>query len=233
MAPLEATAYRAVAARSNYLGQDRADISFSAKEACRKMSSPSTLDEQRLKRIGRYLISVPRAVYLYTWRDEEEVRENKLCQEELGEDFGRHRTSGNQYHAGSESFGTGFDYEEFSSYMNQVGSEKHCTSEGDYRIGDEDKHAPTIMENLSGTICELLQIDSPNILPRQATRKMKKVEGEIGDEFGPLRVDVFSDSDWAGCRRTRRSAAGGALMIGGHLIKHWSSTRKKRCPQLW
>ena len=37
-------------------------------------------------------------------------------------------------------------------------------------------------------------------------------------------VDGYSDSDWAGCRRTARSTSGGALMIGNHLIK--SSTQK-------
>ena len=39
-------------------------------------------------------------------------------------------------------------------------------------------------------------------------------------------VDGYSDSDWAGCRRTARSTSGGALMIGNHLIKSWSSTQK-------
>ena len=38
-------------------------------------------------------------------------------------------------------------------------------------------------------------------------------------------VDVFSDTDWAGCVRTRKSTTGGCLMIGKHLIKSWSSTQ--------
>ena len=38
-------------------------------------------------------------------------------------------------------------------------------------------------------------------------------------------VDGYSDSDWDGCRRTARSTSGGALMIGNHLIKSWSSTQ--------
>ena len=41
-------------------------------------------------------------------------------------------------------------------------------------------------------------------------------------------VDGYSDSDWAGCRRTARSTSGGALMIGNNLTKSvCSSTRKK------
>ena len=36
---------------------------------------------------------------------------------------------------------------------------------------------------------------------------------------------TFSDSDWAGCVKTRRSTSGGAIMSGKHLISHWSSTQ--------
>jgi hypothetical protein len=32
-------------------------------------------------------------------------------------------------------------------------------------------------------------------------------------------ITVFVDSDWAGCRRTRRSTSGGAIMIGGHCLR--------------
>ena len=38
-------------------------------------------------------------------------------------------------------------------------------------------------------------------------------------------LSLFSDSDWAGCRRTRRSTSGGVVMLGGHLIYHWSRTQ--------
>ena len=41
----------------------------------------------------------------------------------------------------------------------------------------------------------------------------------------PQRLTVFTDSDWAGCRRTRRSTSGGALMNGTHLLRHWSRTQ--------
>ena len=39
------------------------------------------------------------------------------------------------------------------------------------------------------------------------------------------RAEVFSDTDWAGCARTRKSTSGGCIMIGSHLIKCWSSTQ--------
>jgi len=38
-------------------------------------------------------------------------------------------------------------------------------------------------------------------------------------------IDCYSDTDWAGCPRTRRSTSGGCLMLGQHLIKSWSTTQ--------
>ena len=38
-------------------------------------------------------------------------------------------------------------------------------------------------------------------------------------------VDVYADTDWAGCPRTRRSTSGGCLVLGRHLVKSWSSTQ--------
>jgi hypothetical protein len=38
-------------------------------------------------------------------------------------------------------------------------------------------------------------------------------------------VKVYSDSDWAGCRKTRKSTSGGAVMIGRHCIRSWSKTQ--------
>ena len=42
----------------------------------------------------------------------------------------------------------------------------------------------------------------------------------------PKHVDVYVDSDYAGCPRTRKSTSGGCIMMGSHLIKTWSSTQK-------
>ena len=38
-------------------------------------------------------------------------------------------------------------------------------------------------------------------------------------------IDVYSDTDWSGCPRTRRSTSGGCVMIGKHTIRTWSSTQ--------
>jgi hypothetical protein len=38
-------------------------------------------------------------------------------------------------------------------------------------------------------------------------------------------VKVYTDSDWAGCLRTRRSTSGGLAMLGRHPLKTWSATQ--------
>ncbi len=38
-------------------------------------------------------------------------------------------------------------------------------------------------------------------------------------------IDVYTDTDWAGCPRTRKSTSGGCVMMGRHAVKHWASTQ--------
>ena len=64
----EATQYRAVAARLNYLALDRPDIQFATKEIAKHMSRPVTLDWVKLKRLARYLAGKPRYVQVYQWQ---------------------------------------------------------------------------------------------------------------------------------------------------------------------
>jgi hypothetical protein len=40
-------------------------------------------------------------------------------------------------------------------------------------------------------------------------------------------LQVYTDSDFAGCVATRLSTSGGAVMLGTHLLKHWASTQKR------
>ena len=60
--------FRAMAARSNFLAQDRSDISYAAKELCRDMSKPNTQSWARLKRLGRYLVAHPRRVTEFNYQ---------------------------------------------------------------------------------------------------------------------------------------------------------------------
>ena len=47
-------------------------------------------------------------------------------------------------------------------------------------------------------------------------------------EFQELARELigFSDSDWAGCKKTAKSTSGGVIMVAKHCIKSWSATQK-------
>ena len=57
--------FRGVAARANYLAQDRPDLQYAVKETCREMSAPSRRSLGRLRRIARYIKAHPRLVWKY------------------------------------------------------------------------------------------------------------------------------------------------------------------------
>ena len=59
--------YQSIAARLNYLSLDRPDVGFSVKELMRRMSAPYDANLVALKRVVRYLLSMPRVAYLYHW----------------------------------------------------------------------------------------------------------------------------------------------------------------------
>ena len=64
----EFTRFRGQAARSNYLGPDRPDITFGAKEVCRGMATPTDLHQAALKRLVRYLRARPRLVFRFDYQ---------------------------------------------------------------------------------------------------------------------------------------------------------------------
>jgi len=64
----EATSFRGLAARANFLSMDRADIQFATKEICRKMAKPRRCDWAKLKRLARYLVGKPRMVQSFPWQ---------------------------------------------------------------------------------------------------------------------------------------------------------------------
>ena len=39
-------------------------------------------------------------------------------------------------------------------------------------------------------------------------------------------LTAYSDSDWAGCKRSAKSTSGGVILRGSHCLKTWSSTQK-------
>ena len=64
----EATRFRAVAARANYLATDRPDVQYAVKEVCRRMAKPVKSDWHKLVRLARYLKGAPRLVWEYCWQ---------------------------------------------------------------------------------------------------------------------------------------------------------------------
>jgi len=107
----DASTYRALAARGNYLSIDRSDIRYAVRELARRMSKPRNIDYRRSVRLGRYSRSKMRVV-------------NKL------------------------------NYQKNFKFM-----------------------------------------------------------------------DIWTDTDQSGCLETRKSTTGGVIMLGNHLLKHWSSTQ--------
>ena len=69
----EASMYRSCVARANYLAQDRADIAYAVKEACRDMANPKASSWEKIKRVVRYLKGEPRVVYEYNWQNQEDI----------------------------------------------------------------------------------------------------------------------------------------------------------------
>ena len=65
---------------------------------------------------------------------------------------------------------------------------------------------------------------------KRVVRFLKGI-GELGlvyewqTEEEAQQVAVYVDSDWAGCRTTRRSTSGGVLKVGKHILRSWSSTQ--------
>ena len=53
--PKEASLYRAIIARVNFLAADRAELQFASKECSRRMSNPRLMDWGSIKRTGRFL----------------------------------------------------------------------------------------------------------------------------------------------------------------------------------
>ena len=46
----------------------------------------------------------------------------------------------------------------------------------------------------------------------------------------PRQIHIYTDSDWAGCVRTRKSTSGGTMLLGSHCVQHWSRTQSSPFP---
>ena len=66
-------AYHSVPARLSYLASDRPDIAFACRECSRAVGKATRAGLTRLKRIGRYLLHNPRAVWEFPLQHEENI----------------------------------------------------------------------------------------------------------------------------------------------------------------
>ncbi len=66
--PKGQTRFRAMAARANYLAQDRSDIQYSVKEISRHQAVPSVQGMLKLKRLGRYLTRSGRWITTFNYQ---------------------------------------------------------------------------------------------------------------------------------------------------------------------
>lgn len=67
MKPSNASSYRMLAARLNYLAMDRPDIQYATKEIAKQMAKPQEHHWQLMKRMARYLKKVPRLEQCFEW----------------------------------------------------------------------------------------------------------------------------------------------------------------------
>ena len=65
----EATAFRGVAARANFLGLDYPDLQFPVKQMSREMAKPMVGSWKRMKKIARYLVNRKRVIWHFNWQD--------------------------------------------------------------------------------------------------------------------------------------------------------------------
>lgn len=64
----DATRYRALVARCNYLAPGRPDLAYAVKEFARSMASPDQGDWTRVKRFGRYVAGKRRVRQWFEWQ---------------------------------------------------------------------------------------------------------------------------------------------------------------------
>ena len=64
----EATTFRALAARANYLALDRPECAYATKELCRFFATPTRTGVEQLKRLVRYLVGAPRLVWEFKFQ---------------------------------------------------------------------------------------------------------------------------------------------------------------------
>ena len=90
----EATEFRGMVARLNYLAQDSPDLQYPSKEVSREMARPKVGAWKKLKKVVRYLLGRKAVVWQYRWQEEAEYLEAKSDSDWGGNREDRKSTSG-------------------------------------------------------------------------------------------------------------------------------------------
>ena len=96
----EATKFRAIAARLNYMALDRSDIAVAVMRVCSRMANPALDDWTKLKRIGGYLLHRPRVIWEYRWQPPGQRVEAYSDSDWAGDKITRRSTSGGAIYHG-------------------------------------------------------------------------------------------------------------------------------------
>ena len=70
-----------------------------------------------------------------------------------------------------------------------------------------------------------LDVKAMNSLVRFLKGLPRMVQRIPFEDRPPTVIEAFVDSDWAGCRKSRKSTSGGILYLGGVAVRAWSSTQ--------
>ena len=90
----EASRFRGLLARVNYLSLDRLDLQFAAKTASQHMVQPKACDWAKIKRIARYLVKASRAVQKFVWQEKPTQIKTYVDSDWAGNKITRKSTSG-------------------------------------------------------------------------------------------------------------------------------------------
>ena len=74
----EATLFRALAARANYLAMERPECAYATKELCRFFATPTKTGVEQLKRLIRYIAGAPRLVWKFGFHHSASADELKI-----------------------------------------------------------------------------------------------------------------------------------------------------------
>ena len=94
LGPQQATKYRALVARANFVAADRPDLQFAVKELARDMANPKLSSWPALLRFGKYLKRRPRCVINYHYQSATSSLHVSTDADWAGEKISRKSTSG-------------------------------------------------------------------------------------------------------------------------------------------